>query len=111
MRRRVNLLTACEQSVDRSECVVRVATQRIPCSHHRYRSRRSGSEPDKLFEGAVERIEYSIELNSHLICECPSRDVIRRSRRPTGIWNVVRMILRLEHVEHVRSECLRGFYD
>src|SRR5260221_948503 len=111
MRRSVNLLPTREQSVDCCERIVRTAPYRIPRCGHWCRSRRSRSEPDKLFEGPVEWIEYPIESNSHLKCESPSRDVIRWSRRPTGIGNVVGMILRLEHVDGMRSERLRSFYD
>src|SRR6266496_1000539 len=106
MRCRVNLLTTREQPVDRCERIVRIAPYRIPRCRYWCVSRRSRSESDKLFERPVEWIEYSIELNSHLKAKSPSRDVIRWSRRPTGIGNVVRMILRLEHVDDMRAACL-----
>src|SRR6266550_4465688 len=111
MRGSVNLLATRKQSVYCSECVVRTAPHRIPRCSDGCRSRRSGSEPDKLLERSVEWIEYPIELNSHLKAKSPARDVIGRSRRPTRIRNVVGMILRLEHVDDVRPERLRGFYD
>ena len=62
-------------------------------------------------ERAVEAIENAVELDPHLERERPAGDVVRRNGRPAGIAKIVGMILRLEHVEHVRAERLRGLHD
>src|SRR6185503_2988893 len=56
-----------------------------------------------LFERPSQRGEHTVELYLHLHRQRPARDVIGRDRRTAGILEVVRMILRLEHVENVRA--------
>src|SRR5687768_1789967 len=60
---------------------------------------------------AIEAVEDPVELDSHLIRERPPGVVIRRNGRTARILEVVRVILRLEHVEHVRPEGLRRLHD
>ena len=67
--------------------------------------------PADLLERAVEPVEDAIELDAHLIGQRPAGVVVGAGRRPAGIRDVVRMILRLEHVEHVRAERLRRLHD
>src|SRR5204863_5375111 len=59
----------------------------------------------------VEPLEDSIESHAHLVSQRPTRIVVWRSRSCPGIGKVVRMVLRLEHVENVRAERLRRFHD
>ena len=63
------------------------------------------------FERAVNRIQNSVEPDPHLQRERPARIVIRRGWRRTRIGEIVRMILRLEHVENLRAKRLRGLHD
>src|SRR5436305_15164039 len=58
-----------------------------------------------------EWIENAIELNAHLISKSPSGIVVGRRGRSTRVWNVVRVILRLKHVQDVRPECLSSLND
>src|SRR5262245_10498691 len=62
-----------------------------------------------LFEWPVETIEDSLEFNAHLQGKCPARIIVRRDGRPSGIPEIVRMILWFEHIEDVRAESLSGF--
>src|SRR6185436_6225102 len=69
-----------------------------------------GHRVDTL-ERALECLEEAIELHAHLKCERPPGVVVRRRWRSTGRRNVVGMVLRLEHVEHMWSKRLRGLHD
>ena len=64
-----------------------------------------------LLERTIERLEDAIELQAHLERERPAGAVVGRNRRTAGILEVVRVILRLEHVEQVRAERLRALED
>src|SRR5579863_8537295 len=64
-----------------------------------------------LYKRAVKTVENAIELDAHLERKRPAGDVVRRGGRSAGIFEIVRMILGLEHVHHVRAEGLRGFHD
>ena len=61
-------------------------------------------------EGTVEAVEDAIELHAHLVGERPAGVVVGRNRRTAGRGEVVRVILRLEHVDHVGPEGLRGLH-
>ena len=62
-------------------------------------------------ERPVEGLEDAVELHAHLEGERPAGAVVGRNRRAARVLEVVRMILRLEHVEHVRAKCLRRLHD
>ena len=68
-------------------------------------------ESDNRRERSAERIQNSIELNTHLICESPPRVVVWGRGRATRIRNVVRVVLRFEHIEDMRPERLRRLHD
>jgi hypothetical protein len=61
-------------------------------------------------ERAVKAVEQAIELHTHLKRERPPGTVVGRRRRSTRVRDVIGMILRLEHVEHVRPERLRSLH-
>ena len=61
-------------------------------------------------EGSVEAIEDAVELDAHLKRQCPPGHVVGRRRRGAGIGDVVRVILWLEHVEHMGPKRLRGLH-
>src|SRR5437868_14874691 len=63
-----------------------------------------------LLKRAVKAVEDAIKLHAHLKGHCPAGRIIRRRGRAARIWNVVRMILRLEHIEDVRTEGLRALH-
>jgi hypothetical protein len=108
-RSQYNVLAGFHQTIDRDECIVLIMADQVaprvddagdvPCRR-----------PDRtdLSERPFERVENAIELHAHLERERPAGVVVRRRRRRAGVRNDVRMILRLEHVEHVRPERLRG---
>ena len=50
-------------------------------------------------------------LHTHLESEGPAGDIVRRIGRAAGIAKIVGVILRFEHVEHVRAESLGGLDD
>ena len=76
--------------------------------HHGHRGRRQ--QPGDFRERAVEALHHAIVLNAHLHGERPTRDVVGTLGRAAGISEIVGMILRLEHVHHVRAERLRGLH-
>src|SRR5579883_2990686 len=63
-----------------------------------------------LLERAVEAIQNTIELDPHLKGQCIAGDVVWWNRRSAGISEIVRMILRLEHIQNVRPERLCRFH-
>ena len=69
------------------------------------------TKPSTFGKRPVEAVENPVELDPHLQRQRPARDVIRRNRRASGITHVVGMILRLEHIEHVRAKRLGGLHD
>ena len=62
-------------------------------------------------EGTGEGLGVAIEVDAHLEGEGPAGGVIGPVGRAAGIGEVVGVVLRLEHVEHLRAECLRGEDD
>src|SRR3954463_9728273 len=62
-------------------------------------------------EWSIETVQHSVELDAHLERERPAGAVIWRRRRRTGIPTVIGVILRLEHVEDVRTKGLRRLHD
>src|SRR5215510_6431628 len=73
-------------------------------------ARRDFGEAVYLFERPVESIENSLEFDTHLQGKCPAGIIIRRDGRSSGVTEIVRMILWLEHIEDVRSKCLSSFH-
>src|SRR5262245_57645181 len=69
-----------------------------------------GESLDSL-EGSIESIEDPIKIDAHLKSQCPAGAVIGRDGWSAGILKIIRMILRFEHIENVRSKRLRGFHD
>ena len=65
----------------------------------------------QLRERSVECVENPVELDPHRERQRVPGRIIGRGRRTARIRNVVRMILRLEHVHHVRPERLGRFHD
>ena len=59
-----------------------------------------------LLERAVEAVENAVELHGHLERERPAGRCRRADRRAAGIGEIVGVVLRLEHVEHVGAERL-----
>ena len=64
-------------------------------------------EPVDLLKGAIEAVQYTIELDAHLEGQCVAGVVVGALGRATGIGKVVGVVLRLEHIEDVRTEGLR----
>src|SRR5260370_13804610 len=64
-----------------------------------------------FLERTSESVQDAIELHAHLICQRVAGDIIGRDGRTTWITEIVGMILRLEHIENVRPECLSRFHQ
>src|SRR5579864_3836855 len=62
-------------------------------------------------EWAVEGFFYSVKLHAHLKGESPACNVIWWNWRTAWILKIIRVILRLEHIENERTSSLRGFHD
>ncbi len=77
----------------------REETRGIGQRRHRRRRR---DERRQLLERAVEAVEDAVELHAHLERQRLAGRVVGRRRRAAGVGEVVRVVLRLEHVEHVR---------
>src|SRR5688500_16147500 len=107
----MHLVSARENSIDGGKSIVQRVAEGVRRNAERYVSRRRQRIAGDRHERSTERIQHAIELHSHLVGERPAGVVIRWGRRSAGIWNVVRMYLRLEHVEDVRTECLRRSHD
>ena len=99
-----------EQTIHRSERVVHGMTERISGYRGRHAPFRRSGEAGHQGERSAERLQNPVELHSHLIGERPACVVVRRSRRAAGIRDVVRVVLRLEHVEDVRPKRLRRLH-
>ena len=111
---RRDALAGCQHAVDGAERVVRHPAQGVRASVGRRRdpaSRRLDVPVRDLLEGAAERLQDPIELDAHLVRQRPAGVVVRRSWWRAGIRDDVGMILRLEHVNHVRPKRLRGQHD
>ena len=97
-----------EGTIHGNESVVHRAAHEIPrgsrgpCDRARHRGRES---LDRL-ERSIEPVEDAIERHAHLVGERVAGVVVWALRRPTRIREIIRMILRLEHVEYVRTERL-----
>src|SRR5690242_18064793 len=74
-------------------------------------ARRNGRQTVHRLERTVEAVEHAVELHTHLIGERPTGVVVRALRRAARVREVIRVILRLEHVEHVGPEGLRRLHD
>src|SRR6185503_16774279 len=68
-------------------------------------------QPVDLFEWPIYRLQETVEDDSHLESQRPSCAVVRRRRWTTRIGNIVRVVLRFKHVEHVRSKGLGRLDD
>ena len=64
-----------------------------------------------LLKRAVEAVEYPVELDGHLEGRGVACGVVRPDRGAAGIGEVVGVVLRLEHIEHVGAKRLRGLHD
>ena len=62
-------------------------------------------------EGTGEGFGVAVEVDAHLEGEGPAGGVIGPVGRAAGVGEVVGVVLRLEHVEHLRAEGLRGEND
>ncbi len=71
---------------------------------HRLRQLRSAN---LLHVRHVEAVENAVELHAHLVGERPTGVVVRATRRAAGIGEVVRVVLRLHHVEDLPARGLR----
>ena len=104
-----------DETVDDDEAVGRLVAEVV--AHRRaalrglHRASRCLREVGQRLERPVEAVEDAIELHAHLKRERVSGVVVRRRRRRARVRDVVRVILRLEHVHHVRTERLRRLYD
>ena len=83
-------------------------TRRAPVHNGRGHRRR---QPGDVLAGAVEGVEHAIEGDTHLVRQRVASIVVRPFRRTARIREVVRVILWLEHVEHVGPERLRRVHD
>ena len=108
---RVHLFPTRQQTIHCGECVVYGVTESISGRGRTNALTRWPGESDDRRERPAERIQDSIELDTHLICESPTCIVVWGCRRPTRIRNVIGVILGLEHVEDVRSERLCCLHD
>jgi hypothetical protein len=110
-----HILAGGEQAVQRQEAVVGLVAEVVP--RHRLRSldfaRGRLREASQLGQRQRRRqpIQNAIELDAHLERQRVSGVVVRPRWRRAGIRDVIRMILRLEHVHHVRTKCLRALHD
>ena len=87
--------------------------EQITCGFIRrqhFARRRFGKAVD-LFKWPVEAIQYAIKLHAHLQRQRPTCAVIRRRGRPAGKSEIVRVKLRLKHIQHMRAKCLRSFHN
>ena len=110
-REPVDLVPRGVQPVDRRERVVRLMAEQEAVRPARVRDRpRHGARVPlrDLLERPVEALQDAVELDPHLDRQRPARVVVRRGRRRPRIEKIVRVVLRLEHVEDVRPEGLRG---
>ena len=107
-----NIFTSGEKPADGGKGVVLMMADNISgCSRWSCHSTGRGHNPIDSLEGPLDSVKDAIELHTHLEGERPPGAVIRRSRRTTGVRNVVGMVLGLEHVEHVRTKGLGGLHD
>src|SRR5439155_25795092 len=99
---------------DGDKRVVYLTAEQISAGARRLRdfARRRRHEIGNLLERTVgERIEDAIKLDTHRVRNVVAGPIVRRSWRSARIRDVVRMILRLEHVQQVRAERLRALHD
>ena len=74
-------------------------------------TRRGFRQTGELFEGAVEAVQYiRSKPDSHLKGESVAGDVVGPFGRAAGVFEIVGVILRFEHVAQVRTEGLRGLH-
>ena len=64
-----------------------------------------------FFKRTVERLQDAVEFDSHLQGQSPAGAVIGSYWRPTRIEEIVRMVLRFEHVDDVGPKGLSRFHD
>ncbi len=109
----INLFAVLEQAIGGDEGIVDLVVEQVPGGlRRRARCDRCGfGKTADLLEWAVETIEYPVELDPHLVGQCPAGVVVWRNRRAARILQIVRMILRLEHIQNVRAKCLCGHDD
>ena len=101
-----------QQSVGQHEAVVRLMPDdpaRLARPDHAAGGDRQ--QVGHALERARETVEHAIEIHAHLVRQRIAGDVVRRLGRAAGEFGIVRMILRLEHVDHVRAIGLRGLHD
>ena len=108
----VHVVAGAQQAIDGHERVVLMVAHQIAGRRPPRRARRppAGRSREQDLERAVECLEHAIELHAHLERQRPAGVVVRRHRRPARVGDVVRVLLRLEHVEHVRAERLRRLH-
>ena len=109
----VDIGVGLEQAVDHHERIVDAVADQVAGRVRRARDTRNGRSREQtvdLGEGAVEGLHHAIELHAHLHGERPAGDVVGALGRAAGIGEIVGVILRLEHVQHVRAEGLVAFH-
>ena len=77
----------------------------------RYLTGLHAGEPHDPFERAIESLQHSVELHTHLKRQRPARVVVRCNRRTSRVGKVVGVILGFKHVANKRTEGLCGFDD
>ena len=105
----VNVAGFIQKPVHHDERIVLVVADQPARRRRRTRDGR-GRRIEQTFdfrERTVEAVQNAVEPNAHLHSERPASDVVGRYRRAAGITEIVRVILRLEHIENVRAESLR----
>jgi hypothetical protein len=68
------------------------------------------ARPSISLQRTAHVVEQAIELDAHLVSERPAGVVVGTPRN-AALVHVVGVILRLEHVEHVRASGLRRLHD
>uniref|UniRef100_A0A0N4ZWA7 Twin arginine translocase protein A n=1 Tax=Parastrongyloides trichosuri TaxID=131310 RepID=A0A0N4ZWA7_PARTI len=100
-----------QQAVGQDEAVVDlVGDDKTRAPRTDDRARRRVQQVVRPAEGAVKAVQHAIERHPHLIGQSVSGDVVRQLGRAAGVFGVVRMVLRLEHVQHVGPEGLGGLH-
>ena len=112
----VDLFVRLQQPVHGDEGVVHLVAEQIAgrlrlAGRRRDLAWRDRHQVRHLLERAIEPLEDAVELDPHRVGDVVAGDVVRRARRAARIRDVVRVILRLEHVHHMGAERLRRLDD
>ena len=109
----VDLFVGFQEPVDGDERVVHLMAEEITAAAWRLRhvARRRRHEIRNLLERTVEGVEDAVEFDPHRIRDVVAGDVVGGAWRSARIRDVVRVVLRLEHVHEMGAERLRRLHD